>query len=264
MIEIFQNKNSATRFQILVQIAAYRPNIQQKHIATSLGITPQAVSDYIHQLIREEFVISTGRSRYQVSIRGVNWVLEMFREMRDYMSLVARAVNNITVCAAIAESDITEGQTVGLKMKNGFLFATSQPDNGARGIALSNVRQGEDLNVSNIEGVVELTKGKVTILQIPSIRKGGSRHTDMARLKARIDNSQQIGAIGIESLVALRLANIEPQYLYGVTEAAVEAVRCGLPFTVVCSDDAISGLIKKLQDEELEYEIVDLIEKTAR
>jgi putative transcriptional regulator len=42
MVEILQNKNSATRFQILVEIAASGPNIQQKDIATKLGVTPQA------------------------------------------------------------------------------------------------------------------------------------------------------------------------------------------------------------------------------
>ena len=41
MVEILQNKNSATRFQILVEIAASGPNIQQKSIAAKLDVTPQ-------------------------------------------------------------------------------------------------------------------------------------------------------------------------------------------------------------------------------
>ena len=258
MVEILQNKNYATRFQILVEIAASGPNIQQKSIAVKLGITPQAISDYIRQLLEEELVVSSGRSHYRVSAKGVNWVLKVLRQLRDYASFVEQAVTNITVCAAISECDIRQGQTVGLEMRNGLLFATNQIDGGARGIAVSSVRQGEDVDVSNIEGLVELTRGKVTILQVPSIQKGGSRQVDLKRLQVQVNNSQQVGAIGIEALIALRRADIEPRYLYGVAEAAVEAVRCGLSFIVVCTDDAISGLIKRLQEENLNYELIDL------
>ena len=125
MVEILQNKNAATRFQILVEIAASGPSVQQKIIAAKLGVTPQAISNYIHQLVKDDLVVSTGRSHYRVSTKGVNWMLKILRELRSYASLVEQAVTNITVCAAIAECDINEGQAVGLKMRNGLLFATS-------------------------------------------------------------------------------------------------------------------------------------------
>jgi putative transcriptional regulator len=258
MVEILQSKNSSSRFQILVEIAAHGPVIRQKTIAAKLGFTPQAISDYIHQLLEEELVLSTGRSTYKVSAKGVNWMVKVLRELNDYVSLVQQAITNITTCAAIAEGDIKQGQAVGLKMKDGLLFASNQVEGGARGIALSSVSQGEDVDVSNIEGLVDLTRGKVTILQVPSIQKGGSRRVDSKRLQVKVNANRQVGAIGIEALIALRQANIEPRYLYGVTEAAVEAARCGLSFTVVCTDDAISGLLKRLQEEDLNYELVDL------
>lgn len=263
MIEILQNKNAATRFRILVEIAAAGPNIQQKSIAVKLGVTPQAISDYIQQLLKEDLVVSTGRSFYRLSPKGVNWMLKVLRELRDYASRVEQAVTNITVCAAIAENDIEHGQAVGLKMKNGLLFATSQMDGGARGIAVSSVNQGEDVDVSDIEGLVELVRGRVTILQVPSITKGGSRQVDLARLQAQVSNNQQVGTIGIEALVSLRRVDVEPRYLYGVTEAAIEAAHCGLSFTIVSTDEAIPGLIKRLQEENLNYEIIDLRLKSS-
>ena len=72
MVEVLQNKNLATRFQILVEIAAMQPNIQQRHIAKKLNITPQAVSDYIKQMLGAGLLTSDGRSRYRVSNDGVN------------------------------------------------------------------------------------------------------------------------------------------------------------------------------------------------
>jgi putative transcriptional regulator len=257
MVEILQNKSAATRFQILVEIAASGPGIQQKSIAAKLGVTPQAISDYIHQLVDEDLVVATGRANYSVSTKGVNWMLKVLRELRDYASLVEQTVTNITVCAAIAEFDINRGETVGLKMKDGLLYATRQINGGARGIAVSSVPQGEDVDVSNIEGLVELIRGRVTILQVPVVQKGGSRQVDLKLFKDQLNRKEQIGAIGIEALVALRRSGIEPRYIYGVTEAAIEAARCGLSFTIVSTDDAISGLIKRLQEEDLNYELID-------
>ncbi len=91
MVEILQNKNSATRFQILVEIAASGPGIQQKSIATKLGVTPQAISGYIHQMANDGLVLSTGRSQYKVSVKGVNWMLHVLRELRNYSSQVEQA-----------------------------------------------------------------------------------------------------------------------------------------------------------------------------
>lgn len=258
MLEILQNKNASTRFQILVEIAASGPNVYQRSIAARLGITPQAVSDYIRHLTDDEMVVSTGRSSYRVSIKGVNWILKMLRELNDYISLVNSAVTNLTVCAAIAEKDIAQGQTIGLKMKDGLLYASDYPSKGAKGVAISAASQGEDVDVSNIEGLVELIRGSAIILQVPSVSKGGSQKADLPRLKTLINDSRQVGAIGIEALVALRRIGHEPRYLYGVTEAALEAIRCGLTFIVVCTDDAISDLLKRLQGEKIKFEIIDL------
>lgn len=261
MVEILRDKNLATRFQVMVEIAGCGPEIQQKKIAAKLGITPQAVSEHVRQLVEEGLVISTGRSSYRVSTQGVNWMLEVLRGLQSYVSLVQQAVTNITVCPAIAEFGITCGQRVGLKMKNGLLFATTQTDGEARGTAVSSAKKGEDVGITDIEGLITLTKGKVTILQIPTIQKGGARQVDLKRLRAHIDSSQMVAALGIEALVALREARIEPHYLYGVTEAIVEAAHCGLSSTVACTDDNIPDLIKRLEEEKLIYQIQDLARK---
>jgi putative transcriptional regulator len=257
MIELLQNKNSATKFEILAQLAAAGPNVRQKHIAEKLGVTPQAVSEYMRQLAAEGLIASGGRSDYRVSIKGVNWMLEMLRNLHDYHSLVSKTITNITTCAAIAESNLKRGHAVGLTMKNGLLLATATPEGGARGISMSSVKAGDDVDITGIEGLVQLEPGKVTILQVPSIRQGGSRNASMKKLKS-LFKGQPVGAIGIEALVLLRRSGLEPQYLYGVAEAAIEAARCGLSFLVVCTNDAIPGLARRLQEDDVDHEIVDI------
>ena len=258
MAELLQDKSQATKFQIIVEIAAGQPGIQQKEIASKLNISPQAVSQYIEKLIEEGFVTSDGRSRYCLTKEAVNWILKTLRELESYSSSVKKTVTNLTTCAAVAESDLKKGQTVGLEMEYGILVAKSISKQGAEGATIADARKGEDVGISNIDGIIPLERGKITIVIVPVIQKGGSNNVNLDRLKHITSRKRLYGAIGIEALITLRKIGIEPQYFYGVAEAAIEAARSGLPFLAVCTDDAVPELLKKLEDERLVYKLLDL------
>lgn len=258
MAELLRDKSLATKFQILVEIAASQPNIQQKEIASKLNVSPQAISQYVEELTQKGFLTSDARSRYSVTKEAVNWILKLIRELNGYSASVRKVVTNITICTAMAESELRQGQAVGLEMKNGVLVATIDSGQGAKGIAVSYAKRGEDVGVSNIEGIVPLEMGKVTILKVPSIQRGGSSYVSAAILKRQMNKDRLTGIIGIEALVTLRRFGIEPHYLYGVTEAAIESARSGLAFLIACTDDAIPDLLKRLDEEGLSYELLDV------
>jgi len=260
MVEILQNQNSATRFRVMVEIAANQPNIQQKDIARRLEVTPQAISDYIAQLIKDGFLTSDGRSHYRATNEGVNWIVRMLREIRNYTSYVEKIITNISVCTAIAECELSKGETVGLKMKNGILYATSKTPNGARGIVISDAGTGQDVGVTNITGIVEFRLGTITILRLPTVSKGGSRSADLARLRGELKGKRFISALGIEAMVTLKQLKVN-FHSYGVQEAAIEAAHCGLQPVVACTEDQISGLIRKLEEADIGYTIVDMTKK---
>lgn len=100
--------------------------------------------------------------------------------------------------------------------------------------------------------------GKVTILKVPGIERGGSKTVAIEELKNKIGGRKLVGAIGIEAVVVLRKLRISHIYAYGVTEAAIEAARTGLCPVIVCVDDEIPGLARKLGEEDIDYEIVEV------
>jgi putative transcriptional regulator len=262
MAQILQSKNLATKFQIMVEIAAHQPNIQQKDIAPRLGITSQAVSEYIRELIKDGWLSSEGRSRYKVTREGVDWILQMSRQLHSYAWFVSKAVADISTTTAIADTDLSIGQPASLYMKDGLLFASGViRAKGAKGITVTEAKKGQDVGIRNIEGVIKLEPAKVTIGKVPNVQDGGSRSTDLARLKREIKKAQLVGALGTEALVALMQIGVKPDYVHGVREAAIEAAYCSLPFLVVCSADKVSILVPRLEEENLDYEIVDLRER---
>jgi len=259
MAQILKSKNLATKFQIMVEIAAHQPNIQQKDIAPRLGITSQAVSEYIRELIKDGWLSSQGRSRYKVTKEGVDWILQMSRQLHSYAWSVSKVVADISTTTAIADSDLSAGQPASLYMKDGLLFASDVISNkGAKGITVTEAKKGQDVGIRNIEGVIKLQPAKVMIGKVPNVQDGGSQSTDLARLKREIKEARLVGALGTEALVALRQIGIKPDYIHGVREAAIEAAYCGLPSLVVCSEDKVSILVPRLEEEALDYEIVDL------
>lgn len=259
MPEILRSKNLATKFQILLEIAANQPNIQQKDIARKLDITSQAVSEYVKDLIQDGWLSSQGRSRYRVTREGVDWILRMARQLHSYTSLVGKVISDISTSTAVADSDLSAGQKVSLYMKDGLLFASSIiNERGAKGIVVSEAKEGEDVGVSGVEGVIALQTGKIIIGRIPRVQEGGYRNTDLTKLKQETERGILVGAMGIEALVALRQIDKEPNYFYGVKEAAIEAAYCGLPFLIICAEDGVASLVQKLEEENLDYEILDL------
>jgi len=265
MAQILKSKNLATKFQIMVEIAAHQPTIQQKDIAPRLGITSQAVSEYVKELIKDGWLSSEGRSQYKVTREGVDWILQMSRQLHSYAWFVSKVVADISTTPAIADSDLSAGQAASLYMKDGLLFASDViRGKGAKGIAVTEAKKGQDVGIRNVEGVIKLEPAKLTMGKVPNVQDGGSRSTDLVRLKREVKEARLVGAMGTEALVSLMQIGVKPDYVHGVREAAIEAAYCGLPFLIVCSEDKVSILVQRLEEENLNYQIVDLRQNFPR
>ena len=258
MTQLFRSKKSASIFQILVEIAAGQPNIQQKDIAKKINVTPQAVSEYVKELINRNMVISDRRSRYRITKEGVNWILEASRELQNYSNFVNKVITNISVSSALADTRLEKNQPAGLFMQDGLLHASEDTHTPARGTAVFPAEKGEEVAISNIEGIIEMETGTVTICKIAGIQHGGSRNVDLSKLKVALSSKELIGAINIESIMTLRRLNIKPTFTYGVKEAMLEAARSGLSPLIICPEENTSSLIDILEKENINYELLDL------
>ena len=258
MPDILHNKNASTRFQILVEIASKGPAIEQKAIAANLDVTPQAISDYLKHMTADGLVSSEGRSRYRITSGGVNWMLKELRGLNDFVNLAEKAFTDISVNAALAEDMISEGQEVGLVMKEGILSARLEKNGGAWGLATQNAKPGDDIGVSGVKGIIPLKLGKVTVATVPGILDGGSRCVDLERLSPLVQGKKHVAAAGIEAYAALRKIGIEPRYFYAVPEVAIEAARYGLEIVIIAVVEELPGLTKSLTEADIKPLVIDL------
>jgi putative transcriptional regulator len=259
MVNILQSKRESSRFQILVEIAAHQPNLRQKEVAERLGVTPQAISEYIKELVANGLVTTDGRMRYSITKEGVEWLLEGAAELKRYARVVMEdIISHVSVWTALAEADLAEGERVSLEMRGGLLYANRKEGIEASGITISDARAGEDVGVSDLKGLISLDEGVIIVAKVPRVQAGGSRKVDVDTLKTLVSGERMIGALGVEALVALRKVGREPDVIFGARESAVEAAFHGINSVIVSVDEQVPSLLERLESEGLKYELTDL------
>jgi putative transcriptional regulator len=259
MANVLQSKRESSRFQILVEIAAHQPNLRQKEVAESLGVTPQAISEYIKELVADGLVTTDGRMRYSITKEGVEWLLESAAELKRYARVVMEEIiSHVSVWTALAETDLVEGERVSLEMKSGLLYADKKEGVEASGVVIGDAKMGDDVGVSDLRGLISLDEGRITLCKVPRVQMGGSRKVDLNLLERELIGKKMVGCLGIEALVALRKVGREPDVIFGAKEFAVEAAYHGISSLVVSVDEQIPGLLTRLESEGLKYELIDL------
>ncbi len=259
MTDVPQSRSVSTRFRILVEIASRQPSVQQKDVARELGITVQAVSERVKELMSAGLVVSRGRASYSVTASGVDWLLRHARELQSYSERISRIVRDISITAAMADCDLASGQKVALSMVEGLLHARPWVDGDpATGVVSEAVEAGRDVGITRIEGVIPLTPAEVTVATLPAVRDGGSQRTDTVRLRLLAHHAALVTAVGVESIVALRLAGVEPDCRWAAAVVVAEAASAGIPSLIVCSDADRPWVAERLSEAGLQCSVVDL------
>ncbi len=258
MVDVLESQRAAMRFRVLVEIADRQPAVSQEEIAEALGVTSQAVSEYIRQLIHDGYVEREGRSRYGVTKEGVDWLLSSAADVRRYADHVTEDVlGGLDTDAAIAAVEIDAGEDVGLRLEEGLLTADPRETDGATGRASAAADPGEVVAVTNFEGVMELEPGQVTVYRIPSIRHRDEAFGDPSRLGERAAAFDLMVATGVEAVVAIRAAELTPDGWFAPGPVAADAAARGLDVFIVTTIDELGRVTDALRDAGIAYEVTD-------
>lgn len=256
---VLRSKRNATRYQILVGIAERQPAVSQREIAESIGITAQAVSDYLQDLIGKGYVEKHGRGRYEITKEGVDWLISQTDELREFVKHVSEdVIGQVEIETAIATAPISEGQPVSLVMRDGVLHATPGDAGSTTAVAITSADAGSDLGVTDFEGLLEYEPGSVTVISIPRVQDGGSRGVDPGFIQTEADAHDLLATAGVESLVASRSADRDADIQFGTSVAVREAAMKGLDVLLLTTTAEVSTHTTALSEANVSYEVIEV------
>lgn len=259
---VLRSKRDATRYQILVEIAERQPAVSQQEIADVIGITAQAVSDYLGGLIEEGYVETGGRGRYEVSKEGVDWLIGRTDELREFTAHVTEdVIGQVEIETALATERIADGETVSLSMVEGVLRATPGDAGSASAVAITSAAAGADVGITDFEGVLDYELGRVTIVSLPRVHEGGSAAADPDAIAEHAATHDLVATAGTEAVAAARAAGLDPEIRFGTPEATKEAATKGLDVLLLATDDRLAAHTEALREGTVGYEMVEAVDR---
>jgi putative transcriptional regulator len=238
-----RDRTRTTRMLILARLAA-RPGTTLSEVAAELGVTVQAVSAHAKGMAEAGW-LAPGEGGYRPTPRGLQAIHEGVRELRDAVAALAAPLDVIQVASAIAAAPVRSGEEVGLFMAEGDLEARPGAHAPSRGRARNDAKAGEEVIVGDLQGLVKLEPGRLTVVAVPGPGEGGIARVDRARLARRLAQlaPERAGAHGTgarilaRSLVGKGLPSLD--FEFAADRAAFNAAERGLDVVLLVSRERL-------------------------
>lgn len=263
-MRILRDLRLSTKVLILYEMMR-SPGVGQRTLAEALDVTPQAVSDYLKHMEEEGLVERHGRTN-KPTMLGFQFLQEHLQELGDFTFRAMREVNVINTCAALAGEALKEGDPVVLELEAGTIVARKGKWGPSTGVAAMDAKEGQDLAVRDLEGMLDHRPGSITIATLPSAVEGGTSVVDLDALKERLDGGSPrvVAVLDPVGLVAARKMGMEVAVRFGVDRAAVDAAMRGLDVLVLGGRETVGEVIEAVEahnrtsEGRIEYSTLDV------
>lgn len=280
-----RDRTAITRLLILAELER-RPGTTLSEVAAGLGITVQAVSAHAKELAAVGWLRLT-EGAYRGTPKGLQALHEGARHLHDAVSALVEPLAVIQVTSAIAAAPVQAGDAVALFMEEGDLAARPAREGKAsmagmeapsRGRARTSARAGEEVVVGDLEGMVRLEPGRLTVVSLPGPAEGGVSRVDRDALRKLLAKkpAQRMGAHGTGARVVARAlakeanasaAGLRLDFEFAADRAAFNAAERGLDVLLLATRDRLAEVMEsfeRLNADTLRRVPVELLEAPER
>lgn len=235
-----------------------QPHVKQKEIGDKLGLTVQAISKYFQKLAKDGLLeVGSERADYRLTSKGVAILHERVTNLERYIKTIKSELKVEHAWIALATTSVKAGEQVGLTTKEGIFYTVSlnAPNMEAVGVAIADANAGEDLGLKDLTGKVKLKQGKILIVKLPSIRKGGSRAADLAKIRAYYDEFKpdRVGVMGAVARVVVNKLGLRSDFEFGISHSATIAASRGLNVFVLVVGRMVNRMIHEVDSQNMRF-----------
>jgi predicted transcriptional regulator len=265
---LLRDKTRLTRLLVLAELER-DASATLSDIARRLDVTVQAVSTYARGLVDEGLLRAEGAA-FRVTPRGRQELHEGVRQLRGAVDAVTAPLSVIRVTSAIAAGRIKANETVGLYMQAGDLAAKPRHRSPSTGRATHDAEPGDEVVVTDLAGLVELSPGRIQVVALPSPMEGGVARVDLPRLRALLRDAQRVakvGALGTGAAILARKLGAAPDFEFAADRAAFNAAERGLDVRLFVTRERLPDAMQAFEEMNagtLRRVSVELVEAPER
>lgn len=259
---VLRDRSGATRVLVLAHFRSH-PEARLADAARAIGVTIQAVSTYVRQLMADGH-LHRSEGAYQVTPRGEEQLRERVRALTAAVDELAGEVADVPVTSAVAHAPIRPGQQVRLWMDGGDLAAA--PGAGSStGTATHAAEFGDEVIVTGLAGVAPLEPGRIHIISLPGPAEGGiaalgawldgaqadpaerSRTAPSAPLPSTPKSGELVAALGTGARILAGRRHGRVDLDFAATEAAFNAAERGMNVRFYVTRDHLARTLDQLE-----------------
>jgi putative transcriptional regulator len=228
MTEPLRDLKKNTELLILVRLLE-DPAVKLRDVSEDLGITVQAVSQYLSGM-RRAGLVRDQKGKLRPTRKGMQILQEHFNELKNEVDSILRRIMVVDTCSAIAGKEVKKGDKLGLVMEDGMLMAYPGEKSASKGVAMEFASIGDDVLVGRLEGIVDMKLGCLLIIETPSELDGGSKKADIERARQKIDSLSPGLLVAGDVVGSALLAKVTPEYfaIHAPVESAMSALARGV------------------------------------
>ncbi|HYB63163.1 MAG TPA: hypothetical protein VEE86_01915 [Thermoplasmata archaeon] len=225
-LEALRRSGAVTEMLFLYECAAQRvPRLRDA--AERLGLTVQAVSHLYRDLARRGLVELRNR-QYTVTVSGRGALEGTLTELGEEVGRRLEQLQVVRSTRAVADRAVHKGEEVSLALVDGVLTAGPRSRSGSRGTAVSSARAGELVEVGELEGIVPIRPGSISVWVVPRLDGRLPKVRRQASAALRAARPGLVAAQGLEAIFVAQRASRLPVARFGAASACLEAARLGV------------------------------------
>jgi len=199
--------------------------------------------------LTDEGLLHVVDGEYRATRKGVDLLQSQFRELRTFVERAGRTMAFVETTNALAGEAVRRGEPVGLFMESGALVARQGRTSPSTGIAVHDASKGEVLAVRDLEGIVALRPGRITIARLPAARDGRPRVLSAAAMRriAGLARTAAVAVLDVSGLFATRQIGVRPRIEFAAIPGAIEAAERGVDVVLLIPDDRAAEILLAIE-----------------
>ncbi len=262
-MNVLRDLRESTRVLFLHEVTANR-HTRLRTIAERLGMTVQGAADYAHALEADGLLTLT-EGEYRATKKGINLLQNRLRELRAFVDQASRSTAFVETTMAFAGAAIDRSEHVGLFMEDGYLVAYPSRASSSVGIATEDAARGEDVAIRQLEGILALHPGRITVARVPSSRVAARRvGPDACRKLLRHCGGSVVATLDVEGKMAAHRLRLRPRIEFAPLAGTVAAAERGLDVLLLVPEGRATEAIEAIEaanarrEDKIPYESVAL------